>query len=79
MIRDFEFRCYCQDAVKDSSIKNIMYEVKANLRFNESTQSFDIIEPQGKVQLIYYNNGGYGYIGVGDFTMEKIGGKADSP
>lgn len=60
--------------VTDSSISNILYGVKANLRFNEDTQSFDIVEPQGKINLIYHNNGGYGYIGIGDFSMDKIAG-----
>jgi|LSQX01.2.fsa_nt_gb hypothetical protein len=62
--------------VKDSSMQNIMYEIKADLLFNDSTQSFDTINPKGKASLIYHHNDGYSYIGVGDFTMEKIAGKA---
>lgn len=61
--------------VKDSSMKNIMYEIKADLLFNDSTQSFDVIQPKGKASLIYYHDGGYAYIGVGDFTMDKVGNK----
>ena len=66
--------------VKDSSIDNILYNVEATLHFNEATQSFDIVEPKRltleiRTKMKKSDEIGYGSLGNGTFTMDKVGGK----